>query len=238
MIVKILVDNNEAIDEECKCSPAPGLSLLLDRGEFSILFDTGPDNTILSNADRLEIDREKIKKLVISHKHRDHTGGLDAVFSQRPDLEVYLPEDIPTPFASAEVIDSHVKLMDVPGGELRIYHMMGEYKGFPIPENALVLVDSDGDAYLFCGCCHIGIVNLVEEVSKRFSPVMISGGLHLIGKPREEIDKIAEKLVEYGIEVAMPIHCSGYAIREALSEKGVAVIEAGVCSQVPIEYRS
>jgi len=239
LTLTILVDNNEPVDPECKCAPAPGLSMLLERRDFSILFDTGPDKmTIISNADRLEVDRSKLESLIISHRHRDHTGGIESVFELRPDIPVYLPEDIDVPFPNKEVISGHVILKRMSTGTIRIIHTIGEYKGSPIPENHIVLVDKDDDAYIFCGCCHTGIDKVVEVVADMgLNPLLVAGGLHLVGKPREEIERIADKLVKYGVEIAIPIHCSGHTIKDVLSEKGVTVIEAGVCSQIPLEYR-
>lgn len=52
-------------------------SALLESENESILFDTGFDeNTVLYNANLLNKDLSKVEKVVISHFHGDHTGGL------------------------------------------------------------------------------------------------------------------------------------------------------------------
>ena len=52
-------------------------SALLESEKESILFDTGFDeNTVLHNADLLNKDLSKVEKVIISHFHGDHTGGL------------------------------------------------------------------------------------------------------------------------------------------------------------------
>ena len=52
-------------------------SALLESEEESILFDTGFDeNTVLHNANLLEKDLSKVEKVILSHFHGDHTGGL------------------------------------------------------------------------------------------------------------------------------------------------------------------
>ena len=60
----------------------PGLSILIelnDSGEY-ILFDGGASNIVLKeNAKRMNIDLKKIKKIVLSHGHFDHTGSLSEV---------------------------------------------------------------------------------------------------------------------------------------------------------------
>ena len=52
-------------------------SALLESEQESILFDTGFDeNTVLHNANLLKKDLSKVKKVILSHFHGDHTGGL------------------------------------------------------------------------------------------------------------------------------------------------------------------
>ncbi len=55
-----------------------GISFLIESKEDKVLFDTGGGNTLLFNADCLGIELEKIDKVVLSHGHQDHTGGLKA----------------------------------------------------------------------------------------------------------------------------------------------------------------
>jgi 7,8-dihydropterin-6-yl-methyl-4-(beta-D-ribofuranosyl)aminobenzene 5'-phosphate synthase len=52
-------------------------SALLESENETILFDTGFDeNTVLHNANLLGKDLSKVKKVILSHFHGDHTGGL------------------------------------------------------------------------------------------------------------------------------------------------------------------
>ena len=53
-----------------------GLSLLVDTGEHRLLFDTGASDLFIRNARILGIDLKEVDFLVLSHGHRDHTGGL------------------------------------------------------------------------------------------------------------------------------------------------------------------
>jgi 7,8-dihydropterin-6-yl-methyl-4-(beta-D-ribofuranosyl)aminobenzene 5'-phosphate synthase len=56
-----------------------GQSLFIETEENAILFDTGPGELTLENAARLGVDMGKIDKIVLSHGHNDHTGGLQSV---------------------------------------------------------------------------------------------------------------------------------------------------------------
>ena len=52
-------------------------SALLESENETILFDTGFDeNTVLHNANLLKKDLSRVEKVILSHFHGDHTGGL------------------------------------------------------------------------------------------------------------------------------------------------------------------
>ncbi|MBC7329625.1 MBL fold metallo-hydrolase [bacterium] len=53
-----------------------GLSLYIETDRGNILFDTGQSNLLIKNAKTLGIDLTRIDKIVLSHGHYDHTGGL------------------------------------------------------------------------------------------------------------------------------------------------------------------
>ena len=74
MKLKVLEDNNTFIDEYYLGEP--GVSYYIEDGDDKILFDTGYSNTFLENAGKMSIDLNSVNKLVISHGHDDHTGGL------------------------------------------------------------------------------------------------------------------------------------------------------------------
>jgi 7,8-dihydropterin-6-yl-methyl-4-(beta-D-ribofuranosyl)aminobenzene 5'-phosphate synthase len=77
LTITIVYDNNE-YDERLKT--AWGFSCLVERGELSLLFDTGGDApTLLSNMEVLELDPRDIDTVVLSHIHSDHVGGLGGI---------------------------------------------------------------------------------------------------------------------------------------------------------------
>jgi 7,8-dihydropterin-6-yl-methyl-4-(beta-D-ribofuranosyl)aminobenzene 5'-phosphate synthase len=56
-----------------------GLSILVESDETKILFDTGRSISASHNADLLGIDLRRVDKIVLSHGHSDHTGGLKTI---------------------------------------------------------------------------------------------------------------------------------------------------------------
>ncbi len=53
-----------------------GLSILIERGDQRILFDTGQGVGLTANADVMGKDLAAVDTVVLSHGHYDHTGGL------------------------------------------------------------------------------------------------------------------------------------------------------------------
>lgn len=65
-----------------------GLSILVETDEVNVLLDTGTTISASYNADTLGIDLSKIDKIVLSHGHFDHTGGLREVLRRMRKKEI------------------------------------------------------------------------------------------------------------------------------------------------------
>ena len=67
-----------------------GLAFWIEADGRRILFDTGQGKVLRHNAERLEIPLDATEKVVISHGHFDHTGGLEDVLSAAGKIDLYL----------------------------------------------------------------------------------------------------------------------------------------------------
>ena len=75
-----------------------GLSFLIETGTDTILFDTGKTISTAHNIDSLGVNLSKVSKIVLSHGHYDHTGGLRQVLRRiGKEIEVIAHPDIWAP---------------------------------------------------------------------------------------------------------------------------------------------
>jgi len=71
-----------------------GFAALVEYGGRRILFDTGNDAAIFAgNVKQLGVDLTRLDAVVISHRHGDHTTGLEVVVAANPGVPIYAPEE-------------------------------------------------------------------------------------------------------------------------------------------------
>jgi len=211
MPIKIIYDNTARDD---RYQSGWGFSCLVDD---RILFDTGEaSDSLFDNLCQFNIQPEKIEAVVISHDHWDHTGGLWDLLKRNPGLPVYACPGFGNEFKKTVtalkgrlITSSTFQKIDpiiTVTGEIS-----GEYKGMPMPEQALLL-ESDTALTMFTGCSHPGIVQMLDTVrdqyhNKPFSLVL--GGFHLMSTPRKEIQSTAALMKGMGVRSVGPTHCTG-----------------------------
>ncbi|MDY6911101.1 MAG: MBL fold metallo-hydrolase [Chloroflexota bacterium] len=71
-----------------------GLSVLIEADDLRILLDTSQSFSVVHNAQALGFDLSIVDKLVLSHGHYDHTGGLREVLSQTGEIDIIAHPDI------------------------------------------------------------------------------------------------------------------------------------------------
>jgi 7,8-dihydropterin-6-yl-methyl-4-(beta-D-ribofuranosyl)aminobenzene 5'-phosphate synthase len=69
-----------------------GFAALVEYGGKRILFDTGNDAQIFaSNVKKAGVDLARLDAVVISHRHGDHTSGLNHLLDVNPGVKIYAP---------------------------------------------------------------------------------------------------------------------------------------------------
>jgi len=92
--ITILTDN--VAQDRSDTVAEHGFSAYIETDNGNMLFDTGKGRTVLHNARIFNKDLNRINKVILSHSHGDHTGGLpDVLLSQsKKPLDVYAHPDI------------------------------------------------------------------------------------------------------------------------------------------------
>jgi 7,8-dihydropterin-6-yl-methyl-4-(beta-D-ribofuranosyl)aminobenzene 5'-phosphate synthase len=217
--------------------PRPGLrtgwgfSCLIEMENGTILFDTGGDSeTLLGNMEKLGKDPGNIDKVVLSHAHGDHTGGLEGLLNIKPRVTVYLLRSFPQGLKD-EVESLGAKVKEVAGPEKVSEGVLttGEL-GTWIKEQSLVINSPEGPTVI-TGCAHPGIVRILGEAGRLVNKeiCLAIGGFHLEGETDTELVKIIEAFKELHVKKAAPCHCSGERARELFGrEYGNGYVDNGV----------
>lgn len=233
--IAVVVDNHR--DPEGRCLSAWGLSIYVETEGVRILFDTGPDPQILlHNVEVLGIDLSKLTAVVISHEHGDHVGGLEAIAEINSSIPIYIPAGMSL-YTKRWILDlGFSKVVEVvnttviaPGVAI-----VGQLYGPPY-EQALAINLANRGLVVVVGCSHPGIVNIVEKASRELGakPYAVIGGLHLPSS-LSVVRKVMSELKRLGVEVVIPIHCSGDVAAELASKLfGFNMSREGhVCSSI------
>jgi 7,8-dihydropterin-6-yl-methyl-4-(beta-D-ribofuranosyl)aminobenzene 5'-phosphate synthase len=198
-----------------------GFAAIVKTPSTVVLFDTGTDGTVLlSNMRQMGLAADEVTAIVVSHIHKDHSGGLGAFLKANPRVAVYLPASFPNSMrrmvrrAGARPHDVH--------GPTRIakgIHTTGEMDG-PVHEQALIVETQEGLVVL-TGCAHPGIVRMVEQAKAVVpgKPVhLVMGGFHLMGASAPEIDRVIRAFRRLGVKRVAPSHCTGDQARARLEK--------------------
>ncbi len=202
----IVLLENTAADPGLICRH--GLSMLLESKGTRFLFDSGPDDSFLKNAEAMGVDLSDISFAVLSHGHYDHGGGLPFLVHLFPDLPVFLrgtafgdQRNVSGKYIGLdESLASHSSLVFTDGTKeiaprIRVFGDVSERMLIPPISNSLLsggkpdpftheqnlLIEEDGRLFLIGGCAHCGIVNIVEKakaVAGRY-PDFVLSGMHL-----------------------------------------------------------
>jgi len=231
--VTIVYDNNE-YDERLKT--AWGFACLIERGDLTLLFDTGGDAaTLLSNMETLELDPTEIDTIVLSHIHGDHVGGLGGILVINEEPTVYRPRSFPASFkeqvkADARVVEVH-EPMEIAEG----IYTTGEM-GRGIIEQSLV-VETNRGLVVITGCAHPGVVSIVAKAKEITDGevYLVMGGFHLGGASQATIEGIVEDFRKLGVQKAAPCHCSDDLARSIFERAyGEDFIWVGVGSKLEV----
>ncbi len=226
---------------------AAGVTVLLqavdgDGRPHAFLMDTGWDPKYVGEVFRREgvdtmIASGEVEFLFVTHEHIDHFWGVPAVVKLRPDIKILLP---------ASVSDRSRELLLACGHTGEVVEMAPGVEHVLFPGCAAVTFDvginlqAHGEQVLYfnvagkglvtvTGCCHPGIVALLNHARTRFAEPAIHavyGGLHIapFDEWGEAQEKLLDKLDEYEVARWACNHCTGLLAVVRMRERGMNVI--------------
>lgn len=178
--IRIAIDNKCALNGYLKDF---GFSALIYNNitQNFLLFDTGSNgNILIHNLSKHDVHVKDIKKVIISHDHFDHTGGLSLILKHNPDIEIFVPyRDLMRlkrvfPEARMHGVDEMIMI------EKNVYSS-GQL-GSRLPEQCLFLQTLDGSLLLIVGCTHPGLENFILKAREIGKIKAIIGGFHGFNK--------------------------------------------------------
>ncbi len=195
-----------------------GFAALIETNCETLLFDTGWDGLLLlRHMKRFGIDPADIGKLIISHQHWDHMGGLPEILQANPGLEVYIPASFSKNLKKE--IQKRANLIEInePVEISEGVRSTGEL-GDKVKEQALIL-DTGNGCYVLTGCAHPGLAAILDTASYYGKVKGILGGFH----DNEEFERLRE------MELIAAGHCTAHRekIREIFPEAFVE-LEVGL----------
>ena len=188
-----------------------GFAALVEAGSDSVLFDTGGDGpTLLVNMERLGIEPTRVRAVILSHIHTDHTGGLADFLAHNPRVTVYLPQSFPSAFVWA--VEQRGARVETVGGPRRLFahlHSTGEMSG-GTKEQALI-IDTSLGLVILTGCAHPDIVQIANAARDYLGKdiYLLMGGFHLLAHNKTEIRQKIHVLTALGVKKVAPSHCTG-----------------------------
>jgi len=229
----------------------------LDGKITKYLLDSGWSNDWMdyvfakSNVDKM-LQSKEIDTMVISHDHIDHFFGIESTLKHQPDIKMYFPG---TSMEKSFALLKGADFSKTPGcpknahphtGELVVTKTDKLYKlqdgaavvFFDAPatlqvrgENVMYFKVKDKGYVTVTGCCHPGILTLINYARRNFKDGKkmygCYGGLHI--SPFEnwdpKMDDIITGVKQYNMKKIACNHCTGWIWAEKAVKAGLPIVK-------------
>ncbi len=173
-----------------------GLSLYIETEKEKILFDLGQSGIFAENAAKAGVDLNRIDRVIVSHGHYDHGGGLSLFTEINKTAKIYIKKEaFGDYFNSSKYIGLDKELLKTGNfvfcdNFLQLDNNMLLFSGtkgeneYSLANGSLfkkenerivlddflheqyLLINTEKNQILFTGCSHKGILNIIKEFEK------------------------------------------------------------------------
>jgi len=229
----------------------------LDGKKTKYLLDTGWNNEWMDyvfakdGIDKM-LKSKEINTLIVSHDHIDHYYGLESTLKHQPDIKIYFPgTSMKESYALLKGADYSAK----PGqpknavphkGELiitkpnKLYKLQegGAVVFFDAPatlqvrgENVLYFKIKDKGYVTVTGCCHPGILTLINYARRNFKDgdknYGCYGGLHISSFENwdPKMDDLIKAIKAMNLTKIGCNHCTGWIWAEKAAKEGLPIVK-------------
>ena len=174
-----------------------GYSLLIDFGKEKIMFDTGYSNLFLQNAKKLAIDLNRVDTVLISHRHKSHSGGVPHLVRVLKQKTNFIIEPLYfqkfSKNINGKIAYGYIDYVDTIKQYLKKHNIITinkqvfQYKDdiffflpkdtlehkyplnkFNIRNSPVMIIDSSKGLYVFLGAAHSRFSMVLDWISERF----------------------------------------------------------------------
>ena len=236
-MIKVVILNDTRNSNKDKFENDDGFSAYIEVENNKILFDVGPSEKFMKNAEKLGLDLNKVDTIVLSHGHYDHGDGLKffnnkVEFIAHPNctLKRWWKEDH-SHYSGIQLTKEELKnkynvhFTKEPYKINKDTYYLGEItRKYPINLKKWVLANGQNDEMLddsgmvidtedgitvIAGCSHSGICNIVEHAK------MVTNNNRVLavigGFHLREVDEDTNKVIDYmkdNVEEVILAHCT------------------------------
>ena len=204
MKIICLVENTS----DTKLVPVHGLSFYIETVHHKILFDLGPDKTIIENASLMNIDLSKVDIVIISHGHHDHGGALEEFLKVNNIASIYIQKNAFNKHINISPVEHSISIDKKLMSNKQFKLLNGDYKIddelslFTVKdtdrfysymndslfednhkdnfEHEQNLIIKENKTVLIMGCGHKGVINILEHAKTKVDYCL--GGYHLYNR--------------------------------------------------------
>lgn len=240
-MVKIVILNDTRNSNKDKFDNDDGFSVYIEIENNKILFDAGPSQNFMKNAEKLGIDLNQVDTIVLSHGHYDHGDGLKyfnnkVEFIAHPNctLKRWWKEDCShysgIQLSKKELENKYdVHFTKEPYRINQNTYFLGEItRKYPIAitkwmlengqndevlDDSGIVINTEEGIIVIAGCSHSGICNIVEQAKKvtNDSKVLAVIGGFHLREVNEDTNKVIKYMKENVKEVILA-HCTANSV--------------------------